>query len=463
MAIQTTFTVSTGVRMKSGPKTGGIKMRRLLLCRFVCMVTLLAAASSIDASQARAAGENAQTGGERCAAALQDAGHPPGKSTAVLLRLVQPSIEPVPATDGLTHLAYVTQVTNHRRQPVDILGVVAVDPLAGFVPTGRNIALDKDGQDVAGKVMRFGTQLFTPPDPSDPVPDFVTRLPAESGGLMLFDVTYPGLDQIPRLLAHTITVDDPVLGPGVQAQTNPVPVGCVPLAVIRPPLVGHGWLALYGCCTFATYHRDSVNYINGDIVTSEHFAIDFIQLGSDNSALKPKAPHEALSSWWAYGTPVLAVAHGVVAEVVDGMPDQEPVGKISNVTAIEDFAGNHIIEDIGGGRYVGYFHLKPGTIPAGVRKGAVLRPGELIGRVGSSGNSSSPHLHFQLMNSPSAWDSHGLPFVFDTQLLEGRLLSEADAPKADDGKAVTIDRAGAGVKRNLMPARNDIFGYNLPR
>ena len=41
-----------------------------------------------------------------------------------------------------------------------------------------------------------------------------------------------------------------------------MPVGCVPLAVIHPPLVGHGWLALYGCCTFAAYHRDLANAIN---------------------------------------------------------------------------------------------------------------------------------------------------------------------------------------------------------
>ena len=134
-----------------------------------------------------------------------------------------------------------------------------------------------------------------------------------------------------------------------------------------------------------------------------------------------------------------------------------------SVSFPEGFSGNRIIKDIGGGRYVAYEHLKPGTIPARVRKGAVLRPGELIGRVGNSGNSSSPHLHFQLSNRPSAFDSHGLPFVFDTQLLEGRLLSEADADKADAGAPVTIDRTGAGIKRDLMPARNDMFGYNLSR
>src|SRR5215471_8822509 len=44
MAVQTTFTVSTGIQMKSGPKTRGNKMGRLLIYPFACMVALLAAA-----------------------------------------------------------------------------------------------------------------------------------------------------------------------------------------------------------------------------------------------------------------------------------------------------------------------------------------------------------------------------------------------------------------------------------
>jgi len=64
-----------------------------------------------------------------------------------------------------------------------------------------------------------------------------------------------------------------------------------------------------------------------------------------------------------------------------------------------------------------YGHLKPGTIPASIRKGTALRTGDLIGRLGNSGNSDAPHLHFQVMNSPSFLDATGLPFVFDSQLL----------------------------------------------
>jgi len=457
MAVQTKFPVSTGGRM---PKTGGIKMGRLLICRFACMVALLAAASSIAASQAWAAGEDMQTEGERCAAALRDAPQPPATATPVLLRVLQPSIEPVPATDGLIHLAYVAQVTNTRAKPADILDVVAVDPLADFAPTGRNIEVDLEGNDVTGKVLDFPLPAAERGDLAPGQPKFFTQVPGRRGGLMLFDVTYTDPGQIPQLLAHTITFAIPAGEPGVRRLTTPVPVGCVPLAVVHPPLVGHGWTAVNGCCTTAEYHRDAIYGINGDLETPEHFAIDFMQIGPNNSCCN--GPPQALSSWLGYGTPVLAVADGVAVEVVDGMPDQQHPPTIEGGPfGPANAPGNHIIEDIGGGRYVQYAHLKPGTIPAGVRQGAALRAGELIGRLGSSGNSAAPHLHFEVTDRPPPVAT-GLPFVFDTQLLEGR-LSEADADVVPDGATVTIDRTVAGVKRDLMPARNDVFGFNLSR
>ena len=60
----------------------------------------------------------------------------------------------MPATDGLIHLAYVAQVTNTQPTPYDITGVVPVNPLAGFVPTGQNLITDP--------VSRHRTR--TPPD-----------------------------------------------------------------------------------------------------------------------------------------------------------------------------------------------------------------------------------------------------------------------------------------------------------
>ena len=142
-----------------------------------------------------------------------------------------------------------------------------VDPLAGFGPTGRNLITDEQGNDVAGKVAPFVTSPGgVPPedgvgaDAAQPVPSFSSRVPARNAGLMYFDVTYTDPARVPRLLAHAITLATPdAAGPAPPALTNPVPVGCKQLAVLRPPLVGHGWAAFNGCCTVAAYHRDAVS------------------------------------------------------------------------------------------------------------------------------------------------------------------------------------------------------------
>ncbi len=412
--------------------------------------------------RARAAPQAEAAAGAWCSAIPPGFGHPLVNLTPVALQLQQRSVEPAPATDGLIHLAYAAQATNTQAQPADIASVVPVDPLAGFSPTGRNLITDTQGRSVAGKVKLFATAPddAVPNDgpEADPPSAFSTRVPAGNAGLMFFDVTYTDPAQVPRLLAHAITLATPDGGPGAPALTNPVPVGCKALAVLRPPLVGHGWTALSGCCALAAYHRDVVAPVNGLLQAGQQFAIDFEQIGPDGSCCNG-GPYQALSSWLGYGTPVLATAPGVVVTVRNGLPDQQPVGTVAPVP-VADLGGNRVVEDIGGGRYVTHAHLQPNSIPSWVREGARLRPGDMIGRVGNSGNSSAPHLHFQVADAPESLDATGLPFVFDTQLLEGSVAEGVEA-FFDKGDAVVVDRTGAGLRRNLMPARNGVFGYNL--
>ena len=450
-----------------------------------CAVALLAAGALITAAvlpqRARAQDSGAQTApqataadgagsGSWCARIPPGYGHPPVAATPLALQPVQRSVEPVPATDGLIHLAYAVQVTNAVATPLDVAGVVPVDPLAGFGPTGRNhvMAVGETGfLDVTGQVRLFDTSAAStlPPDGppaagSSALPSgYSTRVPAGGSGLMFFDVTYTDPAQVPRLLAHAVTVSVPAGGPGLPAYyatagyTEPVPVGCRPLAILHPPLAGHGWFDGNGCCVIIDPHRGGILPIHGTLKAFEQFAIDYVQLGPNNAILN--GPPQALGSYWGYGAPVLAAAPGVVVEVVDGLPDQQLVGTVAPGLPLADYGGNSVIEDIGGGRYIGYAHFVPGSIPAWVRKGARLRPGDLIGHVGNSGNSTAPHLHFQVMDSPSFLDTMGLPFVFDTQLLEGTVTG------GDTLSGLVIDRTGAGLQRNRMPVELQVFGYNL--
>jgi hypothetical protein len=93
-----------------------------------------------------------------------------------------------------------------------------------------------------------------------------------------------------------------------------VPVGCRSWPSCTP-LVGCGWLAASGCCAVAAYHRDAVPPINGALRAAQQFAIDFTQLGPNDACCH--GPFQALTSWWGYDTPVLAVAPGVVVEVCE--------------------------------------------------------------------------------------------------------------------------------------------------
>jgi murein DD-endopeptidase MepM/ murein hydrolase activator NlpD len=67
--------------------------------------------------------------------------------------------------------------------------------------------------------------------------------------------------------------------------------------------------------------------------------------------------------------------------------------------------------DCGNGVYAAFCHMQKGSVD--VQKGMKVAAGDLLGRIGHSGNSTAPHLHFQLMNGPDPMTAAGVPAVFD--------------------------------------------------
>ena len=96
-------------------------------------------------------------------------------------------------------------------------------------------------------------------------------------------------------------------------------------------------------------------------------------------------------SYYSYGQSVIAPANGVVIDIVDGIPDASP-GE-NNMKHPE---GNYIIIKHTSKEYSMIAHLKPDAFEVSV--GDYIRRGQLIARVGNSGNSMEPHIHFQIMN-----------------------------------------------------------------
>jgi hypothetical protein len=162
-------------------------------------------------------------------------------------------------------------------------------------------------------------------------------------------------------------------------------------------------------------------------------ALDFARL-VDGQAFVGDPEHHA--SWHGFGQPVLAAADGTVVSARDDLAEQ-PVGVIGQG------AGNSIVLDIGGGRYVVFMHLQQGS--ALVRPGQSVTRGQRIAAVGNTGESLTPHLHVQIQDRPSLGSDdrevRTFPMVFEhTTLIRGG--RESMPPTADlrRGDVIRADR-----------------------
>jgi hypothetical protein len=146
-------------------------------------------------------------------------------------------------------------------------------------------------------------------------------------------------------------------------------------------------------------------------VFSQTYAIDFVKLGADNLFFRNTGVQlEDHDSW---GQPVYATAGGKIAYVCYDMPDLPP-GVPPNPLMFRDdmrrILGNAVAISHGNGEFSYFAHLQQASIE--VREGELVRRGVRIGRVGNSGHSPGPHLHFSLLEGPNLFIDQGLPVQF---------------------------------------------------
>lgn len=110
-------------------------------------------------------------------------------------------------------------------------------------------------------------------------------------------------------------------------------------------------------------------------------------------------------NYYCFGRPILAPAAGKVVEAIDGITDNEP-GQMNP----KEVTGNRVIIDHGNDEYSVLAHLRNGSLRVG--KGDAVQAGDRLGDCGNSGNSSEPHLHYQLQDGPAFDASAGLPAQF---------------------------------------------------
>src|SRR5262245_39709176 len=190
--------------------------------------------------------------------------------------------------------------------------------------------------------------------------------------------------------------------------------------IVDFPLRGEGWVAV----TTPAHRIPS----HGTDMLGQRFAYDLLRV-DDRAGLHPH-PAGTLRGLviggrtrecYAWGADIHAPFDGEVVIASDGYPERgwiHPLRELAIVLKnawtfrperLPSVLGNHVL--LRGERaYAGFAHLTTGSVA--VAAGQVVRTGDVLGRVGHTGNSTSAHLHFQLMDTPDLLSARGIPCAF---------------------------------------------------
>lgn len=369
---------------------------------------------------------------------------PPPPSLGPLVTQVLAAPSAVLGTDERRHLVYEISLLNvsanaRRMDQVEVLlddGTV----LASYA-----------GPDAVKPIMSNAARVLSPVD----------VLPPVGGGVLWLDVSFERNADIPDALVHRLTTtpltdDGSAAGPGstvIGARTGVNPRAPV---VIDPPLRGSGYVNGNGCCG-ASPHTRALLPIDGNRYLAQRYAIDWTRI--DDGGFWWRGDPSKNESYFVFGDAVYSATSGVVVSTRTDLPENTPPNPLPNLN-VDNALGNHVIVDIGDGRFATYAHLQPGSVQVSV--GHHVHRGQHLGRVGNTGSSTAPHLHFHVTDGPAGngIQSNGVPYVFDRFRLTGKVLNLVEWDSQEVSVPAEISNPGPPrQRRNQLTLEADIVTF----
>ena len=348
--------------------------------------------------------------------------------TPLVASALATNVRPFQATDGRQHLVYELVLTNTNATPATLNKIEVLD-----ASNPQKVLASFEDQDLLKHLRATNSTAAENP-----------TIELNGTRIFMIDFTLDAAATAPKRLSHHFEL----LGgagpshrptPAVPLSYTAAPIDVFPkVPVISPPLSGKGWVAGNGCCEVSGAHRSTSLTCNGGIYIAQRFAIDWMQL--DESGRLVHGDPADVHNYPSYGNEVLAVADGNVVDTLNTLDDQIP-GQLPDPKTItlENVDGNHVVIDLGGEIFAFYAHLQKGSVK--VAAGDRVNRGQVIGLLGNTGNTSAPHLHFHLMESPSVLCSSGIPYVLDSFALAGQVpaaeFAAATGIEGDWGKGRT--------------------------
>lgn len=234
--------------------------------------------------------------------------------------------------------------------------------------------------------------------------------------------------------------------------------------MIRPPFNEGTWFIADGPSD-SSNHRVFSQKIQSKYETAldgfvlgycnQRFAIDWIGINDKGQFYKNDG--RTNEDFYGYSKNIVAVADGEVIWIKDGIPDCIPPNYPDSIYAAETALGNCILLDIGNNIVAFYAHLKPGSLR--VKSGDKVKSGDLIGKLGNSGPTTGPHLHFDLRkriiepftSGLNRYYAQSVSYVFSSYELIGSGIDDNE-----DGEIDKIEKNERLVNQKL-PESNEII------
>ncbi len=328
--------------------------------------------------------------------------------TPLVASALATNVRPFQATDGRQHLVYELVLTNTNATPATLNKIEVLD-----ASNPQKVLASFEGQDLLKHLRATNSTAAENP-----------TIELNGTRIFMIDFTLDAAATAPKRLSHHFELLGGA-GPSRRPTTavpltyTTAPIDVFPkVPVIAPPLSGKGWVAGNGCCDVAGVHRSTSLTCNGGIYIAQRFAIDWMQL--DESGRLVHGDPSDVHNYPSYGNEVLAVADGTIVDTLNSLDDQIP-GQLPDPKTItlENVDGNHVVIDLGAEIFAFYAHLQKGSVK--VAAGEKVKRGQVIGLLGNTGNTSAPHLHFHLMESPSVLCSSGIPYALGSFDLAGQV------------------------------------------
>ncbi|ELY58767.1 M23 family metallopeptidase [Natronolimnohabitans innermongolicus] len=250
----------------------------------------------------------------------------------------------------------------------------------------------------------------------------------------------------------------------------------IPLTFLNPLVLAQDGLQLLGSGVASVRHRGSVpdptddrpidyrlpvdgtwTVVNGSLEKeyshswlplTQRYAYDFV-ITDDDGRTRPVDTGPAVEDYYCYDEPVLAPADGVVVDVLDTDLEPSRGGGFAHPLK-RDIPGNYVTIQHAPDEYSCLAHLVPGSVA--VEPGERVERGQRVGRCGHTGNSSEPHLHFQVQDHPVFGLAAGIPLRFanvevESPWLDGERASEDATTPATE---TTDDGAGGDERERTV-------------